>query len=118
MDIWTNFELCLDAGRERERAQKRQIAEERERVEAMKIVLSAVVDSTGWFGLNRRKFKKIMLAAAKETPNVGPQAARHEIFLAQSSKVLGVNGVRSQTPPSPPGSPSGRDRTRRRRPGR
>lgn len=91
MDIWTNFELCLDAGRERERAQKQQIAEERERVEAMKIVLAAVVDSTSWFGLNRRKFKKIMLEAARETPNAGPQAARHEIFLAQSGKVLGVD---------------------------
>jgi hypothetical protein len=64
------------------------LAEANARTEAVQIVLSAVVASQGWRGLDRRKFRKMITEASRLVPNTGPLAVQHEVLLAEARKVL------------------------------
>ena len=66
------------------------IVEERERTEAVRLVLQALVMSIGWLGLRRRLFLSRIARLGRETPDSGPQAARHAVLLAESRRVLGT----------------------------
>jgi SAM-dependent methyltransferase len=59
------------------------------RVEAMQIVLSAVLASTGWGGLDRRKFRTLIAEASRSIPDDGPAAVQHVVLLEEARKVLG-----------------------------
>jgi SAM-dependent methyltransferase len=60
------------------------------RVEATQIVLSAVLASTGWGGLDRRKFKTLIAEASRSIPDSGPAAVQHLVLLEGARKVLGL----------------------------
>ncbi|MCJ2054940.1 ATP-dependent helicase [Methylobacterium sp. J-070] len=64
---------------------------ERERTEAVRIVLNAVLASLPNRGLNRRQFHAIVAQAGRETPDEGPQAVRHTILLTEARRVLGID---------------------------
>lgn len=64
---------------------------ERERTEAVRIVLNAVLASLPTRGLNRRQFQAIVAQAGLETPDEGPQAVRHTILLTEARRVLGID---------------------------
>ena len=66
-----------------------QIREADYRVEATQIVLSAVLASTGWGGLDRRKFKTLIAEASRSIPDSGPAAVQHLVLLEGARKVLG-----------------------------
>ncbi|WP_342109551.1 hypothetical protein [Methylobacterium sp. SI9] len=88
MDTWNHIYIILESAKRREQALKKQAEEESEKVEALRIVVSALTASTGWFGLNRTKFKSLIANAARQTPNSGPAAIRHSVFLAESTRIL------------------------------
>lgn len=88
MDTWNHIYIILESANRREQALKKQVEEEIEKVEALRIVVSALTASTGWLGLNRKKFKSLIANAARQTPNSGPEAIRHSVFLAESTKIL------------------------------
>lgn len=71
-------------------AQGTALAEANARTKAMQIVLSAVLDSQGWRGLDRRKFRRLIAEASGLIPNSGPLAVQHEVLLAASRKVLKI----------------------------
>ena len=79
----------LDAALHREAALKREIVHERERTEAVRIVLFALTASIGRFGLRRGLFKARIARLGRETPDSGPQAVRHPVLLAEARRVLG-----------------------------
>nr|WP_128083371.1 hypothetical protein [Methylobacterium sp. B34] len=60
------------------------------RIQALQTVLAAVLSSTTWRGLNRRKFRKLIEEASRRVPNSGPAAAQHDVLLAESRRVLGL----------------------------
>ena len=62
------------------------------RVQAVQTVLSAVLSSTGWRGLDRRKFQRLIGEASRRVPNSGPAAAQHDVLLAEARRVLGLTG--------------------------
>lgn len=64
---------------------------ERERTEAVRIVLNALLASLPARGLNRRQFQAIVAQAGRETLDEGPQAVRHTILLTEARRVLGIN---------------------------
>jgi hypothetical protein len=88
MDAWGPMEIVLGAARQREQLLKCQLAKEAERSHALEIVISTLIASMNWRGLDRRKFQRLMMDVAKSTPNVGRAADRHEIYLNQSHKIL------------------------------
>ncbi|MCJ2101249.1 methyltransferase domain-containing protein [Methylobacterium sp. E-046] len=59
------------------------------RTEATQIVLAAVLASTGWRGLNRRKFRRLIAEASRSIPVSGPAAVQHLVLLEGAQKVLG-----------------------------
>jgi SAM-dependent methyltransferase len=67
-----------------------QVREADFRVEATQIVLSAVLASTGWGGLDRRKFKALIAEASRSIPDSGPAAVQHIVLLEEARKVLGT----------------------------
>ncbi|MDP4021857.1 ATP-dependent helicase [Methylobacterium sp. NEAU 140] len=80
---------ALAAARARVRALEEELARERERTEAVRIVLRALTASLGRFGLRRRDFLARIAGAGRDTPQSGPQSARHPVLLAESRHVLG-----------------------------
>lgn len=80
----------LEAALRREAVLAAAIVEERERTEAVRLVLQALVMSIGWLGLRRRLFLSRIARLGRETPDSGPQAARHAVLLAESRRVLGT----------------------------
>jgi hypothetical protein len=59
------------------------------RTEAVRMVLSAVLRSLRIWGLDRRRFRKLVVQAGRETPETGPEAERHAVLLAEARRVLG-----------------------------
>ncbi len=88
MDAWNQIEIILAAARQREQLLERQLANQTERSHALEIVISTLVSSITWRGLNRSKFKKILTDVAKSTPSDGATAHRHEVYLYQAQKLL------------------------------
>ncbi len=80
----------LDDALRREKALAAEIVLERERTEAVRLVLSAAVMSLWRFGLRRRLFLARIARLGRETPDSGPQAARHQVLLAEARRVLGA----------------------------
>ncbi|XYD10638.1 ATP-dependent helicase [Methylobacterium sp. NMS12] len=79
----------LEAALRREAALAAAIVEERERTEAVRLVLQALVMSVRRFGLRRRLFRARIARLGRETPDSGPQAERHSVLLAEARRVLG-----------------------------
>jgi len=67
------------------------LAEANARTRAVQSVLSAMIASQGWRGLNRQKFRKLIAEAGSLVPNNGPLSVQHEVLLAESRKVLKVS---------------------------
>jgi len=88
VDRWNQFYIILEAAKERENALKRQLEEERERAAALRIVISALIESTRWLGLNRSKFRSLIIKAGRDTPGSGPASARHSVLLAEARRIL------------------------------
>lgn len=80
----------LEAARRREDALKAEIVLERERTEAVRLVLQALLMSLRRFGLRRRLFLSRIARLGRETPDTGPQSARHQVLLAEARRVMGV----------------------------
>lgn len=80
----------LEAALQREERLKTELVQERERTEAVRLVLHALAKSIGWLGLRRRLFLSRIARLGRETPDSGPQAVRHDVLLAESRHVLGV----------------------------
>ena len=80
----------LDGALRREELLKAELTLERERSEAVRLVLQALLMSLGRFGLRRRLFLARIARLGRETPDSGPQSARHAVLLAESRRVLGV----------------------------
>ena len=81
---------ALTEARARERALSEDVARERERSEAVRIVLGAHAASIGRFGLRRADFLARIARAGRETPDSGPESARHPVLLAEARRVLGL----------------------------
>jgi hypothetical protein len=79
---------ALSAERDAERAAAAAAAE---RTEAVRTVLSAVLASIGPRALDRRRFQDLIARAGRETPDHGPQAARHAVLLGEARRVLGIS---------------------------
>jgi hypothetical protein len=90
----------LEAALRREEALKAEIVLERERTEAVRLVLQALLMSLRRFGLRRRLFLSRVARLGRETPDSGPQAARHPVLLAEARRVMGV----AQPPDLAPGA--------------
>ena len=84
----------LEASLRREEALRAEVVQERERAEAVRLVLYALAASIGRFGLRRRLFLSRIARLGRETPDSGPQSVRHTVLLAEARRVLGA-------PPSP-----------------
>ncbi|MCJ2065068.1 ATP-dependent helicase [Methylobacterium sp. J-088] len=80
----------LEAALRREEALKTEIVLERERTEAVRLVLQALLMSLRRFGLRRRLFLARVARLGRETPDSGPQSARHPVLLAEARRVMGV----------------------------
>lgn len=78
------IQRALDALPNRETA----LSEANARTEAVQIVLSAVLASQGWRGLDRQKFRKMIAEASRLVPNTGPLSVQHEVLLSEARKVL------------------------------
>lgn len=79
---------ALSASQAREGALAEELARERERTEAVRIVLGAHAASIGRFGLRRADFKARIAQAGRETPDSGPRSARHPVLLAEARRLL------------------------------
>ncbi|MCJ2020868.1 ATP-dependent helicase [Methylobacterium sp. E-065] len=90
----------LEAALRREEALKTEIVLERERTEAVRLVLQALLVSLRRFGLRRRLFLARVARLGRETPDFGPQSARHPVLLAEARRVMGVG----QPPDPAPGA--------------
>lgn len=82
--------LERDAALQREAALAAELALERERTEAVRLVLQVLVASIGRFGLRRRLFLSRIARLGRETADSGPQAARHPVLLAEARRVVGA----------------------------
>jgi hypothetical protein len=80
----------LEAALRREDALRAEILWERERTEAVRLVLRALSASIGRFGLRRRLFLSRIARLGRETPESGPQSARHQVLLDEARQVLGT----------------------------
>ena len=67
-----------------------ELARERQRSLAVRVVLDAVLKSLRSRSWDRKRFKAIIAKAAQETPTVGPEAVRHAVLAEESRRVLGV----------------------------
>lgn len=56
--------------------------------QAVQTVLAAARASTGWFGLDRKKFKQMILEASYAIPATGPATIQHRVLLEEATKVL------------------------------
>ena len=90
----------LEAALHREENLKSELVLERERTEAVRLVLHALAKSIGRLGLRRRLFLSRIARLGRETPDSGPQAVRHDVLLAESRRVLGVSPPADQAPGS------------------
>jgi hypothetical protein len=90
----------LEAALQREERLKTELVQERERTEAVRLVLHALAKSIGWLGLRRRLFLSRIARLGRETPDSGPQAVRHDVLLAESRRVLGVAAPADPAPGS------------------
>lgn len=81
---------ALEAALRREEALKSELLLERERTEAVRLVLRALLLSVRRFGLRRRLFLARIARLGRETPDTGPQSARHEVLLVEARRVIGV----------------------------
>lgn len=89
MDTWNQLEIILCAARQREQLLEARLDKQTEQTRALEIVISALIASMRWRGLDRSKFKMLMTEIAQSTPSVGKVAARHDMYLYQSQRVLG-----------------------------
>lgn len=67
-----------------------ELARERQRSVAVRVVLEAVLSSLGSRSWDKKRFKAIIAKSAQETPTEGPVAVRHAVLAEESRKVLGV----------------------------
>jgi hypothetical protein len=88
----------LEAALQREEVLKAEIVLERERTEAVRLVLQALLMSLRRFGLRRRLFLSRVARLGRETPDAGPQSARHPVLLAEARRVMGVAAPSNATP--------------------
>ncbi|MCJ2068616.1 ATP-dependent helicase [Methylobacterium sp. J-030] len=89
----------LEAALQREAALRGELILERERTEAVRLVLQALLMSLRRFGLRRRLFLSRIARLGRETPDAGPQSARHAVMLVEARRVMGV----AQSPDPAPG---------------
>jgi hypothetical protein len=68
------------------------VREAAERVEALRTVNAALIGSLRPFGLDRKKFVARIRASAQAIPNEGPQAARHALLHAETTRFLAEIG--------------------------
>ncbi|MCJ2054937.1 ATP-dependent helicase [Methylobacterium sp. J-070] len=66
-------------------------AEADQRVQALQTVLDALLASMKPRGFDRKKFQARIALAGRDTPDSGPAAVRHAIYLAEARKVLGID---------------------------
>lgn len=59
-------------------------------MEATQMVLSAVLESTSWRGLDQKTFKNKIREMSRSIPNSGPAAVQHAVLLNGARKVLGL----------------------------
>ena len=64
-------------------------AEAEHREDAVRFVLDAVLATTGWRGVDRKRFQALILAEGRRTPTDGPASVKHSVLLAEARKVLG-----------------------------
>lgn len=69
------------------------VREARERAEAMRSVLAALVGSLRIYGLDKKKFTRAVRDAARDTPASGPQAVRHAVLFEETNLILGLHGA-------------------------
>jgi len=65
------------------------IARAEARTDAVRVVLGAVLASLRIWGLDRRRFQRLVIQAGRDAPVAGPGAERHAIFLAEARRILG-----------------------------
>ena len=68
------------------------LAEADYRLEAMQMIITALLASVGRFGFNRRKFRELVSQAGKHVPDEGPASVMHHVLLAEGRKVLDLEG--------------------------
>ena len=69
--------------------QSEAVARAEARTEAVRIVLGAVLASLRPWGLDRRRFQRLVVQAGREAPEAGPGAERHAILLTEARRILG-----------------------------
>ena len=67
-----------------------ELAEARERIEALQTVIDATVANLTWRGLDRRAFQAHIAQAGRSIPDAGPAAIRHGVLLRGARQVLGL----------------------------
>ena len=67
-----------------------ELERERQRLEAVYVVLDALLGSLRPRGLDRKRFKALITRVAQVTPTVGPEAVRHAVLFEASRKILGL----------------------------
>lgn len=67
-----------------------ELERERQRLQAVYVVLDAVLGSLRSRALNRKRFTSLITRAARDTPNAGPAAVRHTVFFEATRKILGL----------------------------
>lgn len=67
---------------------RRELAEAREREEAVRMVLRALIASVRPLGLNRKRFSRCVREEGELSASEGPQAARHAVLLQEARRVL------------------------------
>ena len=63
---------------------------ERQRAKAVRMVLDAVLGSLRGRALDKKRFRDLVTQAAAQTPNDGPESARHAVLSEESRRVLGL----------------------------
>jgi SAM-dependent methyltransferase len=67
-----------------------ELQRERHRLQAVHMVLDAVLASLRRRALDKKRFRALVTKAAAQTPNDGPGAVRHTVLSEESRRVLGL----------------------------
>ena len=78
----------------RERDEK--VSEAREREEAIRSILKALVESLRVYGLDKKKFTKTVRNIARDTPTNGPQSIRHTVLFEETNLILGLHRAQNR----------------------
>ena len=78
----------------RERDEK--VSEAREREEAIRSILRALVESLRIHGLDKKKFTTLVRNIARDTPADGPQSVRHTVLFEETNLILGLHKAQNR----------------------